>query len=43
MPKDEFVYVGHMLDVVRLAAAKVHGVARNSMTRMRTFAWLWLI
>ena len=29
MPKDELVYVGHMLDTARLAAAKVEGITRE--------------
>jgi uncharacterized protein with HEPN domain len=29
MQKDELVYAGHMLDIARLAAAKVHGVSRE--------------
>ncbi|MCK4342349.1 MAG: hypothetical protein KAY37_11575 [Phycisphaerae bacterium] len=29
MPKDDLVYVGHMLDTARLAAAKVAGITRE--------------
>ena len=28
MPKDDLVYVGHMLDTARLAVAKVEGITR---------------
>jgi uncharacterized protein with HEPN domain len=28
MPKDDLVYVGHMLDTAEKAAAKVHGLSR---------------
>ena len=30
MPKDDSVYVGHMLDTARLAAAKVAGITRDA-------------
>ncbi len=30
MPKDDSVYVGHMLDTARLAAAKVAGLTREA-------------
>ena len=30
MPKDDSVYVGHMLDTARLAAAKVAGITREA-------------
>ena len=30
MPKDDSVYVGHMLDTARLAAAKVAGISREA-------------
>ena len=29
MPKDDLIYVGHMLDTARLAAAKVAGITRE--------------
>ncbi len=30
MPKDDSIYVGHMLDTARLAAAKVAGITREA-------------
>lgn len=30
MPKDDLIYVGHMLDTARLAAAKVAGITREA-------------
>ena len=30
MPKDDLIYVGHMLDTARLAAAKVAGIRREA-------------
>jgi len=30
MPKDDLVYVGHMLDTTRLTAAKVAGITREA-------------
>jgi len=39
MLKDDWVYVGHMLDMSQKAADFMAGVDRMPMTKMKCYAW----
>lgn len=43
MPKDDRVYLAHMLDMVRKAVAKTRELSRSDYDQERICGWRWCI